>query len=106
MGLQAEACHWGNLVGLWSVGLACLKGASCGVEIMVCVDHRPGSPWGPAWCSPDCAGLCRPEGHIAAEIMNACGSLAWQALGGQSGGDRVCLIGGSLGECGPGGIEE
>jgi hypothetical protein len=40
------------------------------------------------------------------EIVNACGSLAWQALGAQSGRDHVGLRGGSLGERGPGGAEE
>jgi hypothetical protein len=38
--------------------------------------------------------------------MNACGLLAWQALGAQSGGDHMGLRGGSLGECRPGGAKE
>jgi hypothetical protein len=50
--------------------------------------------------------LCRPEGCSPVEIVNACGSLAWQALRAQSGGDCAGLRSGSLGECGPGGAEE
>jgi hypothetical protein len=62
----------------------------------VSVDHWPG----------------RPEGHGPVKIVHACGLLAWQALGAQSGGDCVSLRGGSLGEiwraygAHPGGAEE
>jgi hypothetical protein len=48
----------------------------------------------------------RPEGHSPAEIVNECGSLAWQALGARSSGDHGSLRGGSLGESLPGGPEE
>jgi hypothetical protein len=52
-------------VGLWSMGLVSLKGMGP-VEWKSCVpvDHWPG----------------RPEGCSPAEIMNVCGSPAWQAL--------------------------
>jgi hypothetical protein len=90
----------GNLVGLWSVGLACLKGVGrrsgdheC-LWITTCQAlgawfwwrscHACGSL---AWqalgvqANGDCAGLCRCEGHSPVEIVNICGLVAWQALG-------------------------
>jgi hypothetical protein len=49
-----------------------------------------------------------PEGHWPNEfeIMNVCGSLAWQALGAWSFRDCAGLRGGSLGERCPGGTVE
>jgi hypothetical protein len=90
MGLRVEACHLGNLAGLWSMGLAWLKGGPCGVEIVLCL-----------WIT-GLAGLrgmaqqrlCRPvqaEGCCLAKIKNVHGSLAWQALGVQPRGDHVGL---------------
>jgi hypothetical protein len=40
-----------------------------------------------------CVLLCRPEGHGpgGVEIVNVCGSPAWQALGVQSGRDCECF---------------
>jgi hypothetical protein len=56
--------------------------------------------------SGDSAGLYRPWGCGPVEIVNVCGSPAWQAFGAQSGRDHVGLRGGSLGEHGPGGAED
>jgi hypothetical protein len=42
------------------------------------------------------------HGPDAVEIVNACGSLAWQALGPRSCRDCGGLKGGSLGDRGPG----
>jgi hypothetical protein len=53
-----------------------------------------------------CAGLFRPERCSPAEIMNACGLLAWHTLGAQSSRDCVGLRGGSLGESRPGRTEK
>jgi hypothetical protein len=61
---------------------------------------------GRAWWSRDHADLCRPEGQGPAEIVNVCSSPAWQTLEAWSGGDHAGLRGRSLGECGPGGVEE
>jgi hypothetical protein len=40
------------------------------------------------------------------EIVNVCGSQAWQASGAQSGGDHVGVRGGSFWDHGPGGAED
>jgi hypothetical protein len=75
-----------EIVHVWIAGLAGLRGTG-----QQCRDH---------------AGLCRPEGHDPAEIVNVCGSLVWQALRAWSRRDRVGLRGGSLGWHGPGRAEE
>jgi hypothetical protein len=61
---------------------------------------------GRAWWSGDRAGLCKSEGCGLVEIMNFCGSPAWQVLGAQTVGDHAGLRGGNLGKHGPGRTEE
>jgi hypothetical protein len=61
-GLWVEAASWCEIAGLWSMGLACLKGM--------------------AQQSRDRAGLCKPWGHGLAEQRSCvCVSQAWQAWG-------------------------
>jgi hypothetical protein len=55
------------------------------------MDHRVGRPWGSGRRSGDPAGLCKPEGHSAEEIVNVCESLAWQALRARFVGDLAAL---------------
>jgi hypothetical protein len=48
----------------------------------------------------------RLRGMGLVEIVNACGSPAWQPLGVRSSGDRAGLRGGNLGKHGPDRAEE
>jgi hypothetical protein len=102
--LQVEACHWGNLAGLWSMGLVYLSGA--------------------AWrrsCGPVECQLSRSEGHgpaemvqayvglrvaVPEEIVHACGSLAWQTWGVWAWRVGVWVRSGRTVEHCPGGAEE
>jgi hypothetical protein len=75
MGLPVEAFSWGEVAGLWSVGLACLKAA----------DQQSGDP--AYLCIPWLTGL---RGRSSAEWRSCiCGSLAWQALGTQACGVNI-----------------
>jgi hypothetical protein len=76
MGLQVEACPWGDLAGLWSMGLAGLRGVGP-AEIMQACESWAWSFWG-----------LRPGGDPVglwsmglAEIVQACGLQACWAWG-------------------------
>jgi hypothetical protein len=60
---------------------ACLGGVAWRNRNHACVDPQLG----------------RPEGHRPAEIVNVCGSPAWQALRAWSGSDSMGLRGQNLG---------
>jgi hypothetical protein len=107
--LQVEVFSCGEIMGLWSMGLVCLKGTGwqSGDPTCLWIPDLTGlggqlsgmestRVWLPGWAglrctglqSGYCAGLCRPWGHGPAEIMQACVGLEGPA---QQNGDRVCL---------------
>jgi hypothetical protein len=102
----------GECVCLWITGLAGLRGMvpveivnACGLLAWQALGAWPGRDheclWitglailrGSAWERGDNAGLCKPSrcGPSGAEIMNACGLPAWQALEAQPSEDHECL---------------
>jgi hypothetical protein len=104
-GLRGTAQWSRYLACLWIPGLLGLRGLGL-AEIVNSCGCGFGRPWGN---SPVEQRSCRPVqawGHSPVDIVHACGSLPWQALRAQSGGDHAGLRGGSLGECGPGRAEE
>jgi hypothetical protein len=73
-------------VGLWSMGLVCLKRGPGGVEIVPACGSLACMPEG-----HDPVEMCMPMDHLAGlrgtvleEVVCGCVSLAWQALGTQS----------------------
>jgi hypothetical protein len=87
---------WGHGLAQLSAGL---RGAGQLSRDHVCL-------WIPSLAGLRGAGLCRPEVCGPLEIMNVCGSPAWEALRVRSGGYRVGLKGGSLVYHSPDGAEE
>jgi hypothetical protein len=81
----------------YCAGLCRPEGAAQWNADCACLDPGLSGLRGAGWQSGNRAGLCRPEGHGLAEIVNVCGSSAWQALRAQSNGYSASLRSESLG---------